>query len=50
MDPLLLILVLLLVASLVMFLAGWLPYPFGTLVLVLLIVARLLQRRGRRPA
>ncbi len=49
MDPLLLTLVLLLAATLTVFLAGWLPYPFGALVLALWIIARLLWLRGRRP-
>ena len=44
-DWLLLGLVGLLVLTVVAFLAGVLPYPFGILILLLLIVARLLSRR-----
>jgi len=44
-DRLLLGLVGLLVLTITLFLAGVLPYPFGILVLLLLIVARLLSRR-----
>jgi dihydroxy-acid dehydratase len=50
MDPVLLLLSALLLASLAAFLSGILPYPFGLLVLAALIAARLLYRRepGRR--
>jgi dihydroxy-acid dehydratase len=41
MDPLLLILGLLLIATLSAFFAGTIPYPFGVLVLSLLIIGRL---------
>ena len=44
-DPVLLGLVALLALTIGLFLAGMLPYPFGILVLLLLIVARLLSRR-----
>ena len=44
-DWLLLGLVGLLVVTISLFLAGVLPYPFGILVLLLLIVARLLSRQ-----
>ena len=44
-DRLLLGLVGLLIVTISLFLAGVLPYPFGILVLLLLIVARLLSRR-----
>jgi len=44
-DPVLLGLVGLLALTITLFLAGVLPYPFGILVLLLLIVARLLSRR-----
>jgi hypothetical protein len=44
-DPVLLGLVGLLVLTITLFLASVLPYPFGILVLLLLIVARLLSRR-----
>ncbi len=44
-DPVLIVLVALLVATLAAFALGWQPYPFGVLVLGLFIVARLLQRR-----
>jgi len=43
-DPVLLGLVALLVLTITLFLAGVLPYPFGILVLLLLVVARLLSR------
>ena len=44
-DRLLLGLVGLLVLTVVAFLAGVLPYPFGILILLVLIVARLLSRQ-----
>ena len=44
-DRLLLGLVGLLVVTITLFLAGVLPYTFGILVLLLLILARLLSRR-----
>ena len=44
-DRLLLGLVGLLVLTITLFLAGVLPYPFGILILLLLIVARLLSRQ-----
>ena len=44
-DPVLIVLVALFAATLVAFVLGWQPYPFGVLVLGLFIVARLLQRR-----
>jgi hypothetical protein len=43
-DPVLLGLVALLVLTIGLFLAGVLPYPFGILVLLLLVVGRLLSR------
>ena len=43
-DPVLLGLVGLLALTVTLFLAGVLPYPFGILVLLLLIVARILYR------
>ncbi|MGD2136888.1 MAG: hypothetical protein PVF08_01435 [Gammaproteobacteria bacterium] len=45
MDPVLLLLSALLLASLAAFLSGILPYPFGLLVLAALIAARLHDRR-----
>ncbi|MDH3994506.1 MAG: hypothetical protein OEV47_16420 [Gammaproteobacteria bacterium] len=44
-DPVLLGLVGLLVLTVVAFLAGVLPYPFGVLILLVFIVARLLFRQ-----
>ena len=44
-DRVLLGLIGLLMLTVTLFLAGILPYPFGILVLLLLIVARLLSRR-----
>lgn len=44
-DPVLLGLVGLLVLTVTAFLAGVLPYPFGILVLLIFIVARLLFRQ-----
>ena len=44
-DPLLLGLVGLLLLTVTAFLAGVLPYPFGILVLLLLIAARLFSRQ-----
>ena len=46
MDPVLIILSGLLVASLLAFFLGIIPYPFGLLVLAALIAARLLHLRG----
>ena len=46
-DPVLIVLVALLVATLAAFALGWQPYPFGVLVLGLFIAARLLHRRSR---
>ncbi len=45
-DPLLLTLVALLLASLLAFLLGWIPYPFGLIVLLLLLAARVCYLRG----
>jgi len=45
MDPVLLGLVGLLALTVVAFLAGVLPYPFGILILLVFIVARLLFRQ-----
>jgi hypothetical protein len=47
-DPVLLVLVALLVATLTAFFAGLFPYPFGLLVLAVLISARLLRDRAPR--
>jgi len=46
-DPLLLLLLTLMVATLAAFLVGLQPYPSGWLVLAVLITARVLQRRIR---
>ncbi len=43
-DPVLLVLSLLLAITLLAFLAGVTPYPFGVLVLLILVVARVLYR------
>ena len=45
-DPLLLILVSLLAATLLAFLLGFTPYPFGLIVLAVLLAARILYLRG----
>ncbi|MCB1750650.1 MAG: hypothetical protein KDI74_02935 [Gammaproteobacteria bacterium] len=42
-DPLLLLLLTILAISLLAFMAGLLPYPFGLLVLSAFIVARILR-------
>ena len=47
-DPVLVLLVALLAATGLAFVAGWFPYPFGALVLVLFLVARVLHLRARR--
>ncbi len=49
-DPVLAALATLLGATLAAFALGWQPYPFGALVLVLVIAARLLQRGADRGA
>ncbi|MGB5474846.1 MAG: hypothetical protein WBQ78_15395 [Gammaproteobacteria bacterium] len=46
MDPVLVVLVVLLSATLLAFLAGIIPYPVGLLLLLVLITARILYRRG----
>lgn len=46
MDPVLAVLIVLLSATLLAFLAGIIPYPFGLLVLLVLITARILYLRG----
>ena len=43
MDPLLLLLCALLFISLTAFFAGWIPYPFGWMVLSIFLLARLLH-------
>jgi len=45
-DPLLFALLALLAASLVAFFLGAIPYPFGLIVLTVLIVARVLSLQG----
>jgi hypothetical protein len=47
-DPLLLVLVGILAVSLLAFLTGALPYPFGLLVLSAFIAARILHNAGSR--
>ncbi len=52
-DGVLLILIGLLTISLVCFLAGWLPYPIGWLVMTFVIAARIMHLRntgGKRGA
>ncbi|MBD3670005.1 MAG: hypothetical protein HUJ29_04455 [Gammaproteobacteria bacterium] len=46
-DPTLIVLVGLFLLSLVGFLSGYLPYPYGSLVLAVFIVARLLSLSAR---
>jgi hypothetical protein len=48
MDPLLIVLLGLLLASLLAFFSGFIPYPFGLIVLTALIAARVLYLRGPR--
>ena len=45
MDPVLLLLLALLVASLLAFASGLVPYPYGMILLLVLIAARLFDRR-----
>lgn len=45
-DPVVLLLLVLLLATLVAFLTGVFPYPFGLLVLVALLAGRLMQLHG----
>lgn len=50
MDSITLLLTALLVATLLAFVLGWFPYPFGWIVITMVLVARILhlrQRRGR---
>ena len=47
MDVPLLIIAALLVATLTAFLSGLFPYPFGLLVLLAFLIARLLQLRSK---
>ena len=44
-DPVLLVLTALLAASLLAFFLGIFPYPFGVLILLILITARVLSKR-----
>lgn len=48
MDPILLVLIGLLLAALVAFFLGIIPYPYGLLILAAFIAARILYLRGRR--
>ena len=51
MDSVTLLLIALLAATLLAFVFGWFPYPFGWLVITLFLVARVLhQRQTRRSA
>ena len=45
-DPVLLVLLGLLLASLLAFILGFIPYPFGLLILTIFIAARLLYLQG----
>ncbi len=45
-DPVVLLLLALLLATLAAFLIGVFPYPFGLLVLVVLLAGRLMQLQG----
>ena len=48
MDPVLLVLLALLAATLTAFFLGVFPYPFGLLVLTFLIIGRLLHLRSKK--
>ena len=48
MDPLLLLITVLLIISLSAFLGGVIPYPFGSIVLTAVLVARLIHLSRRR--
>ena len=47
-DPIILLLAGLWLLSLSLFLSGVLPYPFGTLILLLFLLARLSYLRSKR--
>ena len=48
MDSVTLLLIALLAATLLAFVFGWFPYPFGWLVITLFLVARVLHLRQTR--
>lgn len=48
MDLPLLLLLILLIASLYAFFGGWIPYPFGWMVLTVFLLARLLYLSHRK--
>ena len=48
MDSVLVLLIALLAATLLAFLLGWFPYPFGWLVITLFLIARILHLRQSR--
>ena len=47
-DWVLIVIVVLLIATLSAFLAGWFVYPFGLFILLLLFVARLLHLQTKK--
>ena len=47
MDPILIVLLGLLLATLLAFFLGVIPYPYGLIVLAVFIAARILYRRSR---
>ena len=48
MDPVLIIIAVLLIASLLAFIGGLFPYPYGLLVLLIFFVARLLAIQNKK--
>jgi len=46
-DPYVLVLASLLLLSLILFISGHLPYPFGLVVLIVLLLARLSHLQGK---
>ncbi len=48
MDSVLVFLIALLAATLLAFMLGWIPYPFGWLVITLFLIARILHLRQSR--
>ena len=47
-DPLLLLIVILLIVSVIAFLGGLIPYPFGLLVLFAFLIARIIHLSRQR--
>lgn len=47
-DPILVVLIVLLLASVAAFLSGLLPYPLGFIILSIFIVARILHLQGKQ--